>query len=138
MSYTLQAPLVTPDLYEIGPARVHTVTLNFSEARVWYLAIDPTTVTNVTPASCTITDDPGSACTASLMNDVNGGNENMQSDGTTVYMTVRFTTNIPSSATGISATAWIRHRNDNNGRVSDEEIHYNGTGAWVQQGTDLT
>jgi len=49
ISYTANAPLVTPDLYEIGPSRINYSGGIFDEARGWFLAIDPIlTVINTT------------------------------------------------------------------------------------------
>lgn len=58
VSYIVSPPLVTPDLYEIGPSYVEYGTSSFFEARPWYLAIDP--VVNSLPTSYT---DAG-VCTA--------------------------------------------------------------------------
>jgi len=41
VSYSVQPPLVTPELYELGPAQVDYGTSTFTEARPWYLAVDP-------------------------------------------------------------------------------------------------
>ena len=41
VSYSSQLPLVSPDLYEVGPSRVVYDNETFTEARPWYLAVDP-------------------------------------------------------------------------------------------------
>ncbi|MFH1641540.1 MAG: hypothetical protein ABIC04_01440, partial [Nanoarchaeota archaeon] len=41
ISYSARPPLRTPDLYEIGPAKVYYNSMIFEEARAWYLAVDP-------------------------------------------------------------------------------------------------
>jgi len=41
VSYTANSPLVSPDLYELGPATVMYGNNTYTEARPWFLAIDP-------------------------------------------------------------------------------------------------
>ena len=41
VSYSAKPPLVTPELYEIGPAYISYDSQTFTEARPWYLAVDP-------------------------------------------------------------------------------------------------
>jgi len=42
VSYSARPPLVTPELYELGPSYVDYSSGIFYEARPWYLAVDPT------------------------------------------------------------------------------------------------
>jgi hypothetical protein len=135
VSYSALPPLVTPELYDIGPAYVLYGLDRFYEARSWYIAIDP--VNNYTVDSCTIEDDDGGSCTPSYLDATGDSFVTLTTDGTTVYLTVYFQQDLPNGAENISAKAWIVHRNSFNARVQDEEIHYNGSGAWVQQGEDL-
>ncbi|MFH1648947.1 MAG: hypothetical protein ABIA93_00150 [Candidatus Woesearchaeota archaeon] len=51
VTYTAQAPLVTPDLYSLGPSFVSYDRKSFMEARPWYLAVDPSN--NYVPTSTT-------------------------------------------------------------------------------------
>ncbi|MBN2454503.1 DUF2341 domain-containing protein, partial [Candidatus Woesearchaeota archaeon] len=46
VSYSALPPLVTPDLYEVGPSYITYGSQTFAEARPWYLAVDP--VINIT------------------------------------------------------------------------------------------
>ncbi len=41
VSYTFNPPLITPELYEMGPSFVSFNSQIFEEARPWYLAVDP-------------------------------------------------------------------------------------------------
>ncbi|MDI6640143.1 MAG: hypothetical protein QMD78_04915, partial [Methanocellales archaeon] len=41
VSYSVQAPLVCPYLYELGPAQIDYGSKTFTEARPWYVAADP-------------------------------------------------------------------------------------------------
>jgi surface protein len=41
VAYSANAPLITPDLYSVGPAKITYSAGEFQEARPWYLAIDP-------------------------------------------------------------------------------------------------
>jgi surface protein len=41
VNYSANAPLITPDLYSLGPAKITYSSGEFQEARPWYLAIDP-------------------------------------------------------------------------------------------------
>ncbi|MBW2990763.1 hypothetical protein KY348_03595 [Candidatus Woesearchaeota archaeon] len=43
VSYSARPPLVTPELYELGPSYINYSSRIFYEARSWYLAVDPTT-----------------------------------------------------------------------------------------------
>ncbi|MBD3203357.1 hypothetical protein GF327_03625 [Candidatus Woesearchaeota archaeon] len=48
--YTANSPLKTPELYEIGPSRINYDDKIFTEARPWYLAVDP--VLNINASGC--------------------------------------------------------------------------------------
>ena len=50
VSYSAQIPLATPELYEIGPSYINYNSEIFTEARPWYLAVDPV-VTEYDPNS---------------------------------------------------------------------------------------
>ena len=43
VSYSAIPPLITPELYEIGPSFIEYSNEVFTEARPWYLAVDPVT-----------------------------------------------------------------------------------------------
>ncbi|MCP3682407.1 MAG: hypothetical protein GY861_06915 [bacterium] len=47
VGYEAQAPLVSPDLYELGKAEISHSGGLFQEARTWYIAVDPPTPHNV-------------------------------------------------------------------------------------------
>ncbi|MEK6967292.1 MAG: hypothetical protein AABX51_01535, partial [Nanoarchaeota archaeon] len=46
VTYSAIPPMITPNLYEIGPGRIDYPTGSFDEARVWYLAVDPAFIEN--------------------------------------------------------------------------------------------
>ncbi|MFH1850208.1 MAG: CARDB domain-containing protein [archaeon] len=139
VSYSALPPLITPELYEVGPSRVGTPKTIFVEARPWYLAVDP--VTNYTAAACYIDDDPvpDSSCTPSDLDSADGINYGtVVTDGTSVYLYAHFVSDITDGSVGISAKLWIVHRNNYNLRVTDEEVAYNGTGSFAQLAPDLS
>jgi len=47
LSYVASPPLITPDLWELGPVVVDDGEISFEEARPWFLAVDPITIINV-------------------------------------------------------------------------------------------
>jgi hypothetical protein len=60
ISYSTQPPLITPELYEIGLSYISYASNTFTEARPWYLAVDPAGTAN---AMIIYGDDPASTTT---------------------------------------------------------------------------
>ncbi len=86
VSYSAQAPLITPDLYELGQAYIEYGSKIFIEARPWYLAIDPVT----------ISDDQGSSLIVSSLslNESEIFNVTVQFDATRLGQKVQASANI--------------------------------------------
>jgi hypothetical protein len=59
VSYRTQPPLITPELFELGRAKVLYEGNNFTEARSWYLAVDPAGLHNAMAIYGNLTNSPG-------------------------------------------------------------------------------
>jgi hypothetical protein len=125
VSYTANSPLITPDVWNIGPLFVNYDSNTFYEARPWILAIDP--ITFYDPSS-TITSewDQGTGTTHT---EINGGGRQPSNPGTGTHVRSQGNSNqisefgFPSvTESGIEAiTLWV----------------YTGTGSNVQYTFEL-
>ncbi len=126
VSYSARPPYASPDLYTLGPATVDDTGQLFTEARPWYLAVDPT---NALTRFNVSTGDSGYVRDANC--GVNGAATQLM-DGSTIqvgrYLTgsgreyrmfVDFDTSaIPDAATINSATLYV-YLNSETGAPSD-------------------
>jgi hypothetical protein len=113
ISYAALPPLITPELYEIGPAYVDYNSNTFTEARAWYIAIDPQIAFNYTSGS-----DPNSGWTnpSRAWDQINNN-----------YATRTIAKNTDPDSTNY-LTVNVSNASDMGGRITSVEIGIEGYG----------
>ncbi len=132
VNYSYSVPMEWPKLYQLGPVEVDYGNETFTEARPWWVAVDP--VFNNTPDSA-VEDDTTNVITEVSTSDNSYATLDVDSSGSgdnTDWIESNWSDNgIPDGSTIISVTYYFEHKESQTDRV-DLTIDWWDGDAWTQ------